>query len=238
MTVVVFDVDDTLYDQFSPFELAMIKNFGEKKWLSEISLRTLYQLFRYHSDLAFPDTVSGALSLKDMRVYRIQAALNDLGIEESKGVCQAFQDCYFYEQNQLVLHPEMVRLLTILDEKKVLTGLLTNGPTEHQQLKIEQLGVSKWISEDTHHISESIGYSKPDVSAFKVVETIYPDNSQFLYIGDSYENDVIGAKKAGWQIVWLNKNNKRLTQEMIKPDVALSSYDNIVETVLGLLQEE
>ena len=92
MTVVVFDVDDTLYDQFMPFELAMNKTFAQTEWLSEIPLKKLYQLFRHHSDLAFPDTVSGKVSLKYMRVYRIQAALKDLGIDASKEACQTFQD--------------------------------------------------------------------------------------------------------------------------------------------------
>ena len=26
-----------------------------------------------------------------------------------------------------------------------------------------------------------------------------------LYVGDSYENDIIGAKGAGWDVIWLNK---------------------------------
>lgn len=235
MTVVVFDVDDTLYDQFAPFELAMRKNFGEKTWIDEVDLRKLYQLFRHHSDLAFPDTVSGRLSLKDMRVYRIQAALKDLGIESTKEECQTFQECYFYEQQQITLHPEMIRLLDVLNEKKVPTGILTNGPTDHQQLKIDQLNIANWIDASKHHISESIGYSKPDASAFKVVEESFPEDERFLYVGDSYDNDVIGAKSADWQVIWLNKNNKQLTSEMVVPDIELPSYDEIINTVLELL---
>ncbi|APB31785.1 MULTISPECIES: HAD family hydrolase [Vagococcus] len=238
MTVVVFDVDDTLYDQFVPFELAMTHSFQDKPWIKDMDLSTLYLLFRHHSDEMFPATVSGELSLEDMRVYRIQKALKDLGVEATDRKCQLFQDRYFYEQNRITVHPEMVDLLLILKERQILTGILTNGPTNHQQLKLDQLNVSTWIDSNTHHISESIGYSKPDAKAFQVVANSYPESTEFLYIGDSYDNDVIGAKNAGWQVIWLNKYNKKLTQEMVKPDVEVTSYKELAVNVLDLLQEE
>lgn len=238
MTVVVFDVDDTLYDQYETFELAMMQSFQDKDWFRKIPLAQLYRLFRYHSDEMFPETVSGELSLKDMRVRRIQNALKDLDVEVSTKECQTFQDNYYKEQHQLKIHPEITRLLALLNEKGIKTGILTNGPTTHQQLKLDQLGIAKWIDEKTHHISDSIGFSKPDPRAFKVVEMAYFDKDEFIYVGDSYDNDVIGAKNAGWKVLWLNKYNKKLTQEMVQPDYEVTTYKELVDKVLELLQEE
>ena len=55
--------------------------------------------------------------------------------------------------------------------------------------------------------SSAVGISKPDERIFHMV------CESGLYVGDSYENDVIGAKKAGWDVIWLNKYGQ---QELIK----------------------
>lgn len=239
MTVVVFDVDDTLYEQRIPFELAMKANFGKKTWFDDtISLPTLYRLFRYHSDIAYANVVAGVLSLHDMRVLRIKQTLKDIDVEITDSECESFQACYLHEQTKIVIHPEMIKLLNVLREKNVPTSILTNGPTDHQELKLLRLNLVNWINEEAHHISESIGYSKPDATAFKMVERTHFNETDFLYVGDSYDNDVVGAKSAGWKVIWLNKNNKRITQGMIEPDVELDSYEDIIKTVLDLLQEE
>jgi len=239
MTVVVFDVDDTLYEQRIPFELAMKANFGKKNWFDDtISLPTLYRLFRYHSDIAYANVVAGVLSLHDMRVLRIKQTLKDIDVEITDSECESFQACYLHEQIKIVIHPEMIKLLNVLREKNVPTSILTNGPTDHQELKLLRLNLVNWINEEAHHISESIGYSKPDTTAFKMVERTHFNETDFLYVGDSYDNDVVGAKSAGWKVIWLNKNNKRITQGMIEPDVELDSYEDIIKTVLDLLQEE
>ncbi|UUV98884.1 HAD family hydrolase [Vagococcus luciliae] len=239
MSVVVFDVDDTLYEQRIPFEMAIKANFGTKSWFDDtIFLPTLYRLFRYHSDIAYANVIAGVLSLHDMRVLRIKQTLKDIGVEITDSECESFQACYLHEQTKIVVHPEMIKLLNILKDKNISTSILTNGPTDHQELKLSRLNLVKWIDEEAHHISESIGYSKPDATAFKMVEKSHPNETDFLYVGDSYDNDVVGAKSAGWKVIWLNKNNKRLTPEMFEPDVELDSYENIIETVLGLLQEE
>ena len=239
MTVVVFDVDDTLYEQRIPFELAMKANFGKKTWFDDtISLPTLYRLFRYHSDIAYANVVAGVLSLHDMRVLRIKQTLKDIDVEITDSECESFQACYLHEQTKIVIHPEMIKLLNVLREKNVPTSILTNGPTDHQELKLLRLNLVNWINEEAHHISESIGYSKPEATAFKMVERTHFNETDFLYVGDSYDNDVVGAKSAGWKVIWLNKNNKRITQGMIEPDVELDSYEDIIKTVLDLLQEE
>ena len=33
-----------------------------------------------------------------------------------------------------------------------------------------------------------------------------------LYIGDSFENDVIGAKAAGWSVWWFNHQNRKIPE--------------------------
>ena len=92
-----------------------------------------------------------------------------------------------------------MEILDYLKSRDVRISLITNGPYEHQLKKIRSLGLGKWIEEKDMIISSAVGISKPDERIFHMV------CESGLYVGDSYENDVIGAKKAGWDVIWLNK---------------------------------
>lgn len=58
MKAVIFDLDDTLYNQLQPFERAV----GQFMDLEEGELEALYLAFRYRADEVFEDSVKGVLS--------------------------------------------------------------------------------------------------------------------------------------------------------------------------------
>mgnify|MGYP006920911419 CR=1 FL=1 len=73
-----FDVDDTLYDQFIPFKKAFIEIFPKIKTLP------IYQIFikfRKYSDKIFEASQSGQVTINEMYIYRIQAALKEYYLE-------------------------------------------------------------------------------------------------------------------------------------------------------------
>lgn len=71
MDAVLFDLDDTLYDQVTPFEKAFAKTVGPTDLLD---VPELFRMFRHHSDLLFEASVDGRLSVERMRVLRFQCA--------------------------------------------------------------------------------------------------------------------------------------------------------------------
>ena len=87
-------------------------------------------------------------------------------------------------------------------------SVITNGPKEHQLRKIKSLGLKRWVDEKDIIISSAVGCSKPDKRIFHMV------SDHGLYVGDSYENDVIGAGNAGWDVIWLNKYGARDQQHI------------------------
>lgn len=92
-------------------------------------------------------------------------------------------------------------------------GVITNGPGNHQNKKVENLNLNKWINEDNIFISEIVNMSKPDEKLFKFVqEKMDLDLDNTFYIGDSYDNDVIGAKRAGWKMIWINRRNSKIPE--------------------------
>ena len=82
--------------------------------------------------------------------------------------------------------------------------ILTNGPSVEQRNKLHQLKLEEWIPASCWYISDELGYSKPDVDIFKLVERDL-DVENILYIGDDYYNDIIGAQSVGWKSFHLAK---------------------------------
>lgn len=77
-------------------------------------------------------------------------------------------------------------------------------------------------------ISDVIGYTKPDVKAFETVqEKMKLDPEETWFIGDTFEVDVIGAKNAGWRVIWYNHRNREMPEREIKPDIEIRSAEEL-----------
>ena len=61
MRTIVFDVDDTLYDQQQPFRNAMTKIFPN---VATEDMHELYLRFRHHSDETFPKVLASHTELR------------------------------------------------------------------------------------------------------------------------------------------------------------------------------
>lgn len=57
----------------------------------------------------------------------------------------------------------------------------------------------------------------------------------FSNVGDSYENDVIGAKNANWKCIWLNK--KGLKAMDIKPDYEVNDEEALLNLISKIVKE-
>ena len=77
MRTIVFDVDDTLYDQQQPFRNAMTKIFPN---VATEDMHELYLRFRHHSDETFPKVLANEWSLDFMRFFRMNETLKDLNL--------------------------------------------------------------------------------------------------------------------------------------------------------------
>ncbi|UWD48953.1 HAD family hydrolase [Clostridioides difficile] len=225
MINLIFDVDDTLYNQLMPFYIAYDKVFSSIK---NISVKDLYIRSRKYSDEVFHLTESGEMPIKEMHIYRIMKAFEELGKFITEKDAQNFQDEYIYQQSQITLIPEMEQVLNFAKEKNINIGIITNGPSSHQRMKLKQLNIEKWVDEENIFISSEVGFSKPDINIFRLAEKFMNlDRENTYYVGDSYKNDVVGAKKAGWKSIWMNHREHRVEALVCKPDFIILDYQEI-----------
>lgn len=235
MKIIVFDMDDTLYDQIEPFRLAVEAFFPQH--FNDDEMRQLYQRFRFHSDALFSQTEDGTLALETMRIYRMREAINETDLLISDAEADELQAAYARNQGKIQMVPEMATLLDELVQQKVPVALLTNGPESHQLKKVTQLGLSRWFPQEYWFISEATGCAKPDASAFRLVETAFQVTADdCLYIGDSYENDVIGCQNAGWRVVWLNKYGQKPLNIINQNICCVTGYTDVSKCVSEFIE--
>ena len=83
-------------------------------------------------------------------------------------------------------------------------GIITNGPADVQRAKIELLGVEDLV--DFAVVSGEFGVAKPDPAIFReALDRAGVAADEAIYIGDSVEHDMVGARAAGVRSVWLNR---------------------------------
>lgn len=222
MDTIIFDMDDTLYDQAATFRTTCKKRLNAS--LSEMELNHLYLLSRKHSDALFDDQVAGKITMEDMHIRRIKDACAEIGMQITAEQALEFQNSYVQEQGKIELFDEVIELLDYLTANQKQLAVMTNGAAGHQTMKINRLKLNKWIPEEHLFISDTIGHAKPSTAAFQFMEDkLHLTKETTVYVGDSFANDIVGAKQAGWHAVWMNHRQRQKPKGKITADKTVNS---------------
>lgn len=231
MKNIIFDVDDTLYDLMEPFKKAHEELFAAK---TEEDCEKLFKKSRTYSDEAFYMVREGKIPQEEEFAYRIQKTYKDVGIDVNEEDAKKFEERYRYHQKHIHLPNTMKEILTRCKQQGKTIGILTNGTALHQGKKLEILGLDQWFSKENMFISDAIGYTKPDIRAFGVVqEKMNLDPEETWFIGDTFEVDIVGAKNAGWHVIWYNHRKRQMPEGAIKPDIEVRSVEELFREIIG-----
>jgi HAD superfamily hydrolase (TIGR01549 family) len=185
--LVLFDLDNTLCD----YDGARV-------------IRTRY---------AFMPCFDDAVTLEQAVVDAVAQA--EHGAEHFAGVLAAhgLDDAALVAAAQARYSEDLFRGLRLYDESLAVVaavarvaqiGMITNGPADIQRPKIELLelaGVFPLII-----VSGEVGVWKPDPAIFRLaLERANVAAGDALYVGDSPEHDMQGARAAGLGCVWINR---------------------------------
>lgn len=90
---------------------------------------------------------------------------------------------------------------------KVQLGIITNGFTELQKIRLEQTGLKDYFAFIV--ISEQVGVAKPHPAIFEHALTLMgnPKRTQVLMVGDSMDSDILGGINSGLDTCWVNFHN-------------------------------
>ena len=203
---IFFDLDDTLWD-FEKNSSAVLQNLFIEFDL-QTKLNTSFNLFFYHYKLINTSLWQQYYKKQITKEYLRNNRFNE-----------AFK--YFkydnYDLNLLVTEAYLSRsphgkilkenCIEVLDFLKPNYNLhiITNGFKEVQNIKIDACNIGHYFTSII--ISEEHNLTKPDKQLFTLAQTINNTiSTECIMIGDNYDADVLGAKNAGWQSIWLNES--------------------------------
>ena len=159
------------------------------------------------------------ITLRESNLITLQRAFDDLGIESSP---VPYVQSIFHQFSETGIYEDVKPALKAL--ARTTKGILSNADSDHLEsaLTRNDLRFPLVIS------SESARCYKPKPAIFRqALATLDMNPDEVLYVGDSQEDDIVGAKGAGLQMAWLNRKGAPLKQDVPAPEFEIS-------TLLGL----
>ncbi len=122
-------------------------------------------------------------------------------------------------------------LLKCLRGRRHPLALVTNG-SRSQRAKIEAIGASRYF--DTVLISEEVGAAKPDPGIFRLaMSRLNASPGRSVFIGDSIEHDIAGARNVGMMTVYLNRSGEMGADESLC-DLVVADLRELSDLVVAL----
>ena len=213
---ILFDADETLFhfDAFAGLQL-MFSRFNQH------FDRQHYQDYQ-STNLALWDAYqAGQINAQQLQEQRFAHWANKLAVP-AQHLNQAFLEAM---ADICKLLPGAKDLLDSLKDK-VNLGIITNGFTALQQIRLERTGLSGYFQ--TLVISEQVGVAKPDKAIFEHAfeQMQQPNRQQVLMVGDNPHSDIQGGINAGIDTCWLNREQQPLPQG-IQPKHQVASLQEL-----------
>ena len=207
---IIFDLDNTLYDYDSCNAIA------EKKLFKEISLDfeipeekipELYQCVKNHVKMAIGNEVAASHN----RLLYMQDICEKLG-RNPLLYAMKFYDVYWNAMlDNMKLFDYVEPLIEEARKRGIKIGILTDLTAHIQYRKIIKLGLAEKI--DYLVTSEEAGVEKPSEKIFlKMLGKMRVEPYEALMIGDSYEKDILGAKKVGMEVLHYDRKTRMMEE--------------------------
>jgi HAD superfamily hydrolase (TIGR01509 family) len=205
--VVLFDLDNTLYDHRHSLHAAVaalrradrrLRRFA----VGELAERDQAVLDRVHHDLV----LTGKVSLTEARIERMRSLYGSCGIEigraEARRLVQRRRRAYALSERAV---PGSLALLRALRKRGLRIGIVSNNLVREQRAKLRRVGLAGLY--DSLTISEEAGAIKPDPRIFRIaLARTAATPPEAVMVGDSWSADVEGARAAGIRAVWLDRS--------------------------------
>ncbi len=200
-----FDLDHTLWDFEENAKLTLEYLYNEMdlstKGVSDFTY--FIERYREHNNKLWERYRKGFIRVEDLRWKRMWHTLLDFRIGDEKLAKELSTAFVAHLPHRKILFPYAIELLTYLRKKGYSMHLITNGFEEVQHAKLRNSGIDHFFGEVI--TSEGSNSLKPNKEIFDFAfrkTGADPENS--IMLGDHLEADILGAKNAGMDQVFVN----------------------------------
>ncbi len=208
ITTVVFDLDDTLYDEIDYCR----SGFLSVSWfLARIS------------DIPCCDDVFACLwrhFTNGNRTETFNAALDDIGMAYDESLIAQLVEVYRCHRPAIKLPRDSRETLEQLKDTYTL-ALLTDGFLPAQRLKVQTLGIARYFQAIVY--TEELGREcwKPSPAGFeRLIETLAVPAAQMAYVADNENKDFIAPNRLGMLTVQVLRPARLHAGVCPQPDAA------------------
>ncbi len=225
ITTVIFDLDDTLYDETD------FCRSGFRAVAEDVALL---------SDKHSADEVYGAIweaFTSGCRGSTFDIALAKLGIPADPAQVGRLVRIYRTHDPTLALPAESRRVLEELKDRHTL-ALLTDGYMPTQRLKVEALGIARHFQAIVY--TEELGreHWKPSPLGFqRLLETLAARPTESVYVGDNEAKDFIAPNRLGLLTIQVLRPARLHHEQAPSPDAAPRRTIDTIGSLTQVLTE-
>lgn len=208
LQVIMFDLDDTLYDFSGNWDAALRDTMQNHSLTGGLAQQEVIDTFNYFSSMLWEKLDFRQTSFNEYRYERLSRTLETFRVQLTREAFEEFNHRFIQTSLGLIRKDESLRLLMEQWLRQYKLCIITNGPSDIAGKKIKRLGLEGVFPAEAIFVSENIGVSKPHPDIFRhALNHFGIDSGNALFVGDSWDHDVVGAAGAGIPAVWLNRRN-------------------------------
>ncbi len=219
---ILFDADDTLFhfDAFKGMQLMFSRKGVE-------FTQQQYDAYQAVNKPLWVDYQNGHISAEQLKQIRFQSWAERLAT-----TTQELNQAFLAAMADICLPlPGAKELIAALAGKARL-GIITNGFTELQQVRLERTGMAEYFELVT--ISEQVGVAKPDpqIFAHTYQQMGEPQKGRVLMVGDNLHSDIVGGLNFGIETCWLNIHGLPAVDGIV-PHYTVNSLQQLQQILLA-----
>jgi putative hydrolase of the HAD superfamily len=202
-TVVVFDLDDTLYPEADYVNSGVRYVCGQINSLCGIDCYEAIQKQR----------------LQDAKLDWLSLACELTGLKPS--VKESLLWMYRLHLPDINLSEDCSVFLEKIKSAALAVAVLTDGRTVTQKFKLASLGLSHYPA----YVSEDYGSVKPAPDRFQAIQKDFPAE-KYVYVADNVKKDFLGCNPLGWLGIGMRGNDRNVYSQSTQslPEAALPAY--------------
>jgi putative hydrolase of the HAD superfamily len=232
---VLFDLYGTLLDvevdELSPefwVKLAAHTEVGKRAGGGE-ELRMVYNLLMTEECNAGTEHGFFMASIFQKLLARFQVAESD---ETPDSLAWNFRK---YSIVSLELKPYTVELLSLLRQRNIAVGVLSNTEALLSEYDLTVTGLKKYL--DSITLSSDIKVKKPNPMAFDIaLQRMGLPKSAVIYVGDNLADDVAGALGASMDVLYINDRKEPVELELLAQNRVVRANPSLASILKGLAE--
>ena len=200
-----FDLDDTLHEFRKASGAAILTTLSKISSDHKIPINDLQSAYKKVLAQKTAQAFTDGKTSDDYRKERFAAVLENFSIEATTTLLDALAAVYKTElAHSLELKAGAKSLLTYLKSLGKKIVVITEGPQDAQEWTLEKLGLSDQV--DYVATTNFFGVSKVEGLFEKVLGELKIDAKDLVYVGDSWERDILPTRACGIFPVYYSEN--------------------------------